>query len=491
MTVAPASRLYWRWEQQTDSDTLIVCFNGCAYRAQGSKTHLELFARVAQYGASTLWFAEGGEPGWYLEHDRRIQDLLRVAVAEPGLRRVLLTGASAGGYAAIRHAALLQHAAVALPAIHVAAVNPQTGFGPLLLHGLRGRLAAAGRRESELGSDPILPGAALLAAAAPSMLAGDDLAALLAAPARQRAIQRIDLHHDAANPIDRGFAEALAGLPGVHLQPQSLGRPHSQGCGPLMQSAAFVANVESALGRPPRPPRQPYLALLQTASDAAAWAAPRNFDIAFSLDPGTEAPAAAAPVFVHRQAGPRWPALAAALKAHWDQVRLYRQVWLPAAGVVVDVERVSTLFAVCEDLQLDLAQPALLAGTAGPAALRPHPAFQVRFTDRVGATAPVLSSTLLARVLPMLSSPAEPDDIALAWSLCVRPGKAAIVDATPLHCAGAALPLDDGPLTLAGLLHSGDTVCTGDGEALAARRAPGWLHAALNESLGHAGLHFG
>lgn len=490
MAATPSSRLYWHWEHQTGSDTLIVCFNGCAYRAQGAKTHLELFARLAHYGASTLWFAEGGEPGWYLAHEQRIQDLLRVAVAEPGIRRVLLTGGSAGAYAAIRHAALLQHADVPLPALHVAAVNPQTGFGPALLLHLRGRLAAAGWRAADLGRDPILPSEACLAAAAPALLASDDLAALLAQPPRQRAIARIDVHHDAANPIDSGFAAALAGLPGVHLQPQPLGQPHSQSCGPLMASAAFVANVESALGRPPRPPRQPYLAMLQSTADAAAWAAPRNFDIAFSLDLATEVPAGAAAAFVHRQAGPRWPALAAALKAHWDQVRLYRQVWLPAAGIVVDVERVSTLFAVCDDLQLDLAQPALLPDGPGPAATLPHPHFQVRFTDRIGAAAPVLSKALLARVLPMLSSPAEPEDIALAWSLCVRPGKAAIVDATPLRCRGAVAAPHDGPLTLAGLLQNGDTVCTGDGEALAARRAPGGLHAALNESLGHAGLHF-
>lgn len=243
----PRPRLYARLDHETGSDHLLVCFNSYASPARGVSTQLENFGWLSRLGVSTLWFAEDGPRGWYTGFDREINDWIGHAVAGHGLRRVTLLGSSCGAYASIRHALLLAGtAAPGGPAldIHAIAINPQTGFGDDLLNGIRADLTRAGWRADELGSNPVIPAPQDLSQPADSIPI-TDLRQLGAAAGKPGApVPSIAVLFDASNPIDRGFGQHLATLPGVALHPEPLGLHHADGARWFWQSAAFRRQVE-------------------------------------------------------------------------------------------------------------------------------------------------------------------------------------------------------------------------------------------------------
>jgi len=129
----------------------------------------------------------------------------------------------------------------------------------------------------------------------------------------------------------------------------------------------------------------------------------QNFDYALSWF-GDEAPEMAeGAAFVHLQKGPKWPGLEKTIVAHWDTVKQYRYLWLPDDDLLCVPEQVSRMFAVCSDLKLELAQPALTTDSYFTHVITlQHSAFQVRFTNFVEIMAPVLSIDLFARIFHSL-----------------------------------------------------------------------------------------
>lgn len=213
---------------------------------------------------------------------------------------------------------------------------------------------------------------------------------------------------------------------------------------------------------------KPHLVLLRTGPDAAYRQivdrlAEQNFDVAVSWN-GTAAPQVPGAAFVHAAPGPRWGGLAQTLAAHAGQWAGYRYVWLPDDGLQWVPEHISRLFSVCEQLALDLAQPAFTPASPGvtPVSLQ-HAGFQVRFTAAVDPAAPVFSRTLLQQALPRLAA-GERQQLG-------QNGRVAVVDATAITrvAPGEAGPgtETDEPLgiTLGGLLDNGDALCFGAGRA--------------------------
>ena len=112
---------------------------------------------------------------------------------------------------------------------------------------------------------------------------------------------------------------------------------------------------------------KPYLALFRSGPkslhpQAVQRLKDQNFDYALSWF-GDDRPEALGmaegAAFVHMQKGAKWPGLEQTLIAHWEQIQQYRYVWLPDDDLLCVPEDVSRMFAICDELQLELAQPAL------------------------------------------------------------------------------------------------------------------------------------
>lgn len=239
---------------------------------------------------------------------------------------------------------------------------------------------------------------------------------------------------------------------------------------------------------------KPYLALFRSGPSslhphAVERLAEQNFDYALSWF-GDQPPVADGAAFVHMQKGAKWPGLEQTLIAHWDTIQKYKYVWLPDDDLLCVPEQVSRMFAICDDLQLELAQPALTRDSYFSHAITlQHPAFQLRFTNFVEIMAPVLSTDMLARVFHTIGGNISGYGLDALWPRFSQLGRVAIIDDTPVkHTrpvggpnyafsvkAGLAPAHEDWlcsaghfvdtaadfHLNLAGLLQNGDPICIG------------------------------
>jgi uncharacterized protein DUF707 len=183
---------------------------------------------------------------------------------------------------------------------------------------------------------------------------------------------------------------------------------------------------------------KPYLAIFRTGSrslhpHAVARLPQQNFDYGLSHY-GDDVPHSEGAVFVHRQPGAKWPGLLQTLKAHCDVIARYRYVWLPDDDLLCEPEGISRMFAVCEDLRLELAQPALTLDSYFTHMITlQHRRFQVRFTNFVEIMAPVLSASLLARAVPTMVGSLSGWGLDSLWPRMVGLGKVAIIDSAPIR----------------------------------------------------------
>lgn len=224
---------------------------------------------------------------------------------------------------------------------------------------------------------------------------------------------------------------------------------------------------------------------------AVARLAEQNFDYALSWFGDAPPAFSEGAVFVHNVKGAKWPGLEQTLMAHWDQIQNYQYIWLPDDDLLCVPEQVSRLFSICQDLRLDLAQPALTPDSYYThVSTLQHSAFQLRFTNFVEIMAPVLSTDLLSRVFHTLKGQISGFGLDALWPRFSRMGKVAIIDDTPVKhtrpCGGPNYKFNkaaglapahedwlvsagsfvetpaDFHINFAGLLQSGDPICIGD-----------------------------
>jgi hypothetical protein len=182
---------------------------------------------------------------------------------------------------------------------------------------------------------------------------------------------------------------------------------------------------------------KPYLALFRAGPtslhpQAVQRLEAQNFDYALSWfgDTAPEAPGAA---FVHMQKGAKWPGLKATLETHADLIAQYRYVWLPDDDLLCVPEDVSRMFLICEELGLELAQPALTPDSYFSHVITlQHSCFQLRFTNFVEIMAPVFSAAMLQRILPTLGGNISGYGLDNVWPRLSELGKVAIIDDTPV-----------------------------------------------------------
>ncbi len=244
---------------------------------------------------------------------------------------------------------------------------------------------------------------------------------------------------------------------------------------------------------------KPYLALFRAGPSslhphAVQRLEQQNFDYALSWYGDAPPVHAQGAAFVHHVKGAKWPGLEATLMAHWDQIQKYRYVWFPDDDLLCVPEQVSRFFTICEELRLELAQPALTPDSyfAHPVTLQ-HSAFQLRFTNFVEIMAPVLAIDLLSRVFHTLRNQISGFGLDALWPRFTRLGRVAIIDDTPVRhtrpCGGpvyrfneeaglapihedwlvsAASFIETAPdfhINFGGLLQSGDALCIGEEKA--------------------------
>jgi len=243
---------------------------------------------------------------------------------------------------------------------------------------------------------------------------------------------------------------------------------------------------------------KPFLALFRAGSHslhpyAVARLAEQNFDYALSWfgdgHPG-ELGLADGAVFVHQQPGAKWPGLEQTLAAHWETIQKYRYIWLPDDDLLATPEDVSRMFAICSDLQLELAQPALTRDSYFSHLITmQHSEFQLRFTNFVEIMAPVLSVDMLARVFHTLAGQVSGYGLDSLWPRFSRLGRVAIIDDTPVKhtrpvggpnydfskkaglapahedwlvsASGFVETAADYHINFGGLLQTGDAICIG------------------------------
>ncbi len=182
---------------------------------------------------------------------------------------------------------------------------------------------------------------------------------------------------------------------------------------------------------------KPYLALFRAGPSSLHPAAverleQQNFDYALSWfgDVPPNAPGAA---FVHMQKGAKWPGLEKTLAHHWDTISQYRYVWLPDDDLLCSPEQVSRMFLICEDLKLELAQPALTTDSYfSHLCTLQHQDFQVRFTNFVEIMAPIFSAEMLAKIYPTLAGNISGYGLDAVWPRMSSLGRVGIIDDTPV-----------------------------------------------------------
>ena len=154
----------------------------------------------------------------------------------------------------------------------------------------------------------------------------------------------------------------------------------------------------------------------------------RQWDLAISSF-GEKAAAADQAVFVHKQAGAKWPGLVATMNAYRDTVDRYEYVWMPDDDIECDVDSVNRLFETVAEHELELAQPALTPDShfSHTITLR-HANFALRFTNLVELMVPIFSREFLQRVLPTMSDAISGWGLDGVWPQMSSLGRVAIID---------------------------------------------------------------
>lgn len=165
----------------------------------------------------------------------------------------------------------------------------------------------------------------------------------------------------------------------------------------------------------------------------------QNFDVGLSwYDDGTAEDFGLADGAVFLHDGWEGTRIEANLQMH-DECRelfeRYDYICFMDDDMIGDAPGVSRMFAVCQTLGLDVAQPAI---ALGPDSFNNHPItavhsrFRVRYTNFVEGNAIVLSSHGRERILTSHEAADSLYGIDVVWSHMIALGKMAIVDDTPM-----------------------------------------------------------
>ncbi|MGA2571988.1 MAG: DUF707 domain-containing protein [Terracidiphilus sp.] len=129
--------------------------------------------------------------------------------------------------------------------------------------------------------------------------------------------------------------------------------------------------------------------------------------------------------------GPKWTALYDLLQQKKAEILQYDFIWFPDDDLAADAQTINRMFAICAELQLHLAQPALSPDSYVTHAITvANHAFQVRYTNFVEIMAPIFSRSFLNQCAATFGENMSGYGLDTLWpTWCTEPRKIAIIDA--------------------------------------------------------------
>ena len=215
-------------------DKLFIVFNSHANLAhedssQGNSTQLEGYNFFKSQNSNVIWIAEE-RCSWYTNNEVKIQIYLSTFIKKNNIRKVILFGLSAGGFASLRFACIISekfHAQSNFEVVSIA-VNTQTGFRDDLIAKAMHLGHAMQWQKGLLGQDPIL-------------LKSEDYGGELFPLEKIDIIFQMDFYskfirnakfnilYDSLNPYEKVFADDIKGE-NIYKHPFAYGLAHGDGC---------------------------------------------------------------------------------------------------------------------------------------------------------------------------------------------------------------------------------------------------------------------
>ena len=211
---------------------LIVLFNSGGNPYMGRAVVWEYLLTTADASVDYLRLAERSEPSsWYLKTAEKVKARIRAAAL--GRRKIILAGASSGGYAAIRFGEWLAEEGFVEQVVSLS-VNPQT------VHSLAHRQFFWAHNW-----DHFLPPTIDDETLDFLRIKDIDLDGLIG---RNRKIPaRHVVFYDSGNPAEEYYALRIGGCPSVELNPVSLGLPHALGIQEMERQGIMHRAVQTEL----------------------------------------------------------------------------------------------------------------------------------------------------------------------------------------------------------------------------------------------------
>jgi hypothetical protein len=215
-------------------DKLFIVFNSHANLAsddsiKGNLTQLEGYNFFKSHENYVIWVAEE-RCSWYTNNEIKIQEFITNFIKKNNIKKIILFGLSAGGFAALRFACIISekfHAQSDIEIVSIA-INTQTGFRDDLIAEARHLGHKTQFKKGILGQDPIL-------------LKTEDYGGELFPLEKIDLIFQMNFYsnfirdtkfhilYDSLNPYEKVFAEDLRG-DNIYKHRFPYGMSHGDGC---------------------------------------------------------------------------------------------------------------------------------------------------------------------------------------------------------------------------------------------------------------------
>ncbi|WP_345497991.1 DUF707 domain-containing protein [Nocardia callitridis] len=160
----------------------------------------------------------------------------------------------------------------------------------------------------------------------------------------------------------------------------------------------------------------------------------RNWDLIVGYpgdDPGDFQSSHAS--FVHVE-GPKWPALGRLAQNMADTIEQYDYIWIPNNDLMTDMASINTMFDICAEYELSLAQPALTEDSYVVHEItRVNRGQVLRYTNYVETMAPCFSGEFLSRCVPDLVATVTGLGLESLWPTMLGEDDIAVIDAATVR----------------------------------------------------------